>query len=105
MEAGIPDGAGVTQYDDSRIHDNAQPVIITKIEMPKESPWKQPAVYIAILALIVSLGGEWRRWVALDDDKRSNAMWMALVYSEYDSAKAKLDAQGIHLKALPAPPK
>lgn len=79
--------------------------IVLKLEQPKESPWKQPAVYIAILALIISLGGEWRRWVALDDDKHSNAMWMALVYSEYDSAKAKLDAQGIHLKALPAPPK
>lgn len=39
---------------------------VLNIEMPKETPWKHPAVYIAILALIVALGGEWRRWIALD---------------------------------------
>lgn len=62
-----PSGPGVTQYDDSRVHDNTAPVIINKFELPKESPWKQPAVYIAALALIVVLGSEWRRWVALDE--------------------------------------
>lgn len=39
---------------------------VVRLELPKESPWKQPAVYVAALALIVALGGEWRRWVALD---------------------------------------
>lgn len=40
---------------------------VIRIEQPKESPWKHPAVYIAILALVISIGGEWRRWIALDD--------------------------------------
>jgi hypothetical protein len=78
--------------------------VALNLTLPREHPWKQPAVYIAILALIISVGGEWRRWVALDDEKHSNAMWMALVYTEYDAAKSKLDAQGIHLKTLPPPP-
>lgn len=54
--------------DDNRISagDGAHQVVL-KVEQPKESPWKQPAVYVAILALIISIGGEWRRWVALDD--------------------------------------
>ena len=47
-------------------HERGQQIVM-RIEQPKESPWKQPAVYIAILALIVALGGEWRRWTALDD--------------------------------------
>jgi hypothetical protein len=41
--------------------------ILNRIEQKPESPWRQPAIYVAALALIVVLGGEWRRWVALDE--------------------------------------
>lgn len=64
-----PDHPNVSQTDDSSIRDNTGPVIVLKNEYPKESPWRQPAIYVAILALILTVGGEWRRWVALDDMK------------------------------------
>lgn len=64
------DGGGQTNSNDESVHSNAGPVIVFKPEYPKESPWKQPAVYVAVLALIVVLGGEWRRWVALDDSNQ-----------------------------------
>ena len=63
------DGGGhQTNLNDERVTAEAGAhQTVLKIEMPRESAWKHPAVYVAILALIVSLGGEWRRWVALDD--------------------------------------
>lgn len=96
----------ISQTDDNSQKADGAGAANVKIDLhlPKDSFWKQPAIYVSILALIIALGGEWRRWVALDDDKHSNAMWMALVYTEYDAAKSKLDAQGIHLKNLPPPP-
>jgi len=61
-------GGSQTNLNDERVTAEAGAhQSIVKIEMPRESPWKQPAVYVAILALIISVGGEWRRWVALDD--------------------------------------
>lgn len=61
----------ITQTDDNSQKADGAGAANVKIDlhMPKENAWKQPAVYIAILALIVSLGGEWRRWVALDEQR------------------------------------
>jgi len=61
------DGGGQTNSNDESVTAEAGSHLVNlRLELPKESPWKQPAVYVAALALIVSLGGEWRRWVALD---------------------------------------
>lgn len=41
--------------DDNRISagDGAHQVVL-KVEQPKESPWKQPAIYVAVLAFLVA---------------------------------------------------
>ena len=46
--------AGQHNTNDESVRDNTGPVIVFKPEYPKESPWKQPAVYIAILACLVA---------------------------------------------------
>lgn len=51
MNAGETNAA----FDDNRVSagDGAHQTIV-KIEQPKESPWKQPAVYFAILAALIA---------------------------------------------------
>lgn len=65
------DRGDIQQTEDSSIRDNAGPVVILKNEYPRGSAWKEPAVYIAILALIVSVGGEVVRWTNTDDHIKS----------------------------------
>ena len=64
----MSDAAGQTNSNDESLtaHPGAH-MLVNRIEMPRPSPWREPAVYIAILAVIVVVGGEWRRWVALDE--------------------------------------
>lgn len=51
--------AGHTQTDDHRVTgEQGANVTVVRVEQPKESPWKQPAIYVAALALIVAIWGE-----------------------------------------------
>lgn len=87
-------------------------VNITKIslgedvrEMARRFTWLLPAAIGLAVFIGFNLFATIYLTIAYADDKHSNAMWMALVYSEYDAAKVRMDAgQPAHLKQIPAPP-
>lgn len=93
---------GQTNNNDERVSNTNGTLVQVKLgdDERKALKWLAPLLIAVGFNIFATI------WLAIiyQDDKHSNAMWMALVYSEYDGAKAKLDAQGIHLKALPAPP-
>lgn len=100
VESDSPDR--LTQYDDSRVTNGAGQVTIVKLgdDERRALKWMLPIAVFVGFNLFATLFLA----VMYVDDKHSNAMWMSLVYSQYDAAKAKLDAMGIHVEKLPPPP-
>lgn len=55
----MTDHPGHTQTDDHRIHgEPGAHVTVQRIEQSKDSEWRRPAVYIAILAFLVAFWAE-----------------------------------------------
>lgn len=76
--------------------------VALNLTLPREHPWKQPAVYIAILALLVSMAGFQRKSSDIEDLKADNrnyrndiSMWETDVFNRDKTIDAYLTAHGI----------
>lgn len=81
---------------------------VIRIEQPKESPWKQPAVYVAILALIVAIWANYSKAQAIEDIKDDNriyrndiSMWETDVFNRDKTIDAYLEATGVDTSRFP----
>lgn len=99
----------ITQTDDNSQKADGAGAANVKIDlhMPKESPWRQPAVYVAILALLVSLGGYAKKAEDISELKADNrayrndiSMWETDNYNILKSLRADLEAHGYKTSRL-----
>lgn len=98
---------GAGPFNDESIKSDGGHVIVFKPEYPKESQWKQPSVYIAILALIVS-GFAWlqKDWAVEDvkadarNYRNDISVWETDVFNRDKTIEAILVAHGIDMSKV-----